>query len=103
MRLRREWKESVQTLRQWEKDIVRIQEGKGEVVRTRQVVAELNAILTNISRSFDVALDQLAEALAPDRPVEDRVAMARAQRDRVFAHLRGTRFEQAWEGANVVT
>ena len=96
-RLRREWKESVQTLRQWEKDITKIQEGKGEVVRTRVLVAELSAILGNIARSFDVALDQLAETLAPERPADERMAMARAHRDRVFAHLRGTRFEAAWE------
>ena len=98
-RLRREWKEAVQTLRQWEKDITRIREGKGEVLRIRQLGAELSAILSNIARSFDAGLDHTIELVAPETAPDTRRSIVREQRDRIFGHLRATRFESAWEAA----
>jgi hypothetical protein len=98
-RLRREWKEAVQTLRQWEKDITRIQEGKGEVLRVRVLAAELSAIFGNLARSLDAALAHVIELAAPAMPADERRAMVIDHRDRVFGHLRATRFEKAWEVA----
>lgn len=94
--LRREWQSLIATQRQWEVAILKIQEGKGEVLRTRVVNTELVRIFTATGQSFFNALEKVLKDHAPELPPAERRRIAIAQRDAVFTHLRGTRFESAW-------
>lgn len=94
--LRREWQSLVGILRQWEKDMVKIQEGKGEVLRTRVINSELVRIFTTLGQSFFNALLKVIKDLAPSMPADEQRALALAQRDAIFLHLKGSRFEKSW-------
>lgn len=95
--LRKEWQSLVGTLRQWEKDMVKIQEGKGEVLRTRVINSELVRIFTTLGQSFFNSLLKTIKDLAPAMPPDEQRALALAQRDLIFLHLKGSRFEKSWK------
>ena len=76
--------------------MVKIQEGKGEVLRTRVINSELVRIFTTLGQSFFNALLKVIKDVAPTLPPEEQRALALAQRDAVFLHLRGSRFEKSW-------
>lgn len=94
--LRREWQQLVGILRQWEKDIVKIQEGRGDVLRTRVINSELVRIFTTISQSFFNGLLKVLDDHAPQLPADERRRIAIEQRDLIFLHLKGSRFESTW-------
>ena len=95
-RLRKEWKEAVQTLRQWQKDIGAIRAARMETLRVRELNQELTAILGIISASFNVALQDGIAGAAPELPPDEVRRRALSLRDACFRHLRETRFAEAW-------
>jgi len=98
---RKQWEEDVETLRKWEKDLIKIQEGKGDVVRTRVMNQVLVSIFGVAAQSFTNALFALVRQLAPQLPAGDMRKIVLPHRDRVIAHIKKTRFAQAWEEAKL--
>ena len=90
------WQRAVQTLRAWEKDIIKIQEGRGEVLRTRVINTEIVAMFTTMGHSFFNALKTIIRRLAPQMPEPEQRRLARTMRDQCFAHVKATRYQEAW-------
>ena len=93
------WQRAVQTLRAWEKDIIKIQEGRGEVLRTRVINTEIVAMFTTMGHSFFNALKTIIRRFAPQMPEPKQRKLARTMRDQCFAHVKMTRYQQAWSQA----
>ncbi|WP_157210984.1 hypothetical protein [Verrucomicrobium spinosum] len=97
--LRREWLATLKDLRAWEKDIVQIQEKRGEVLRAKEVRSELAGVISAMGQSFFNGMMSLVRELAPEVPADERRQKVLAHRDKIFAHLRATRFADVWVDA----
>lgn len=94
---RRQFEDDVETLRKWEKDLVKIQEGKGEVLRTAVVNEALVSIFGVAAQSFTNGLLSLAKRLAPQLTADETREIVLPLRDRIFSHVKQSRFASAWQ------
>jgi hypothetical protein len=94
---RRQFEDDVETLRKWEKDLVKIQEGKGEVLRTRVINEVLVRIFGVAAQSFTNGMMKLLSDHAPTLSPAQIRDIALPLRDRIFSHVKTTRFGSVWK------
>jgi hypothetical protein len=96
-RLTSELGEQLETLRKQKAAALKMAEATGEALRVRVLTAESVGSFTVLSYSFTNALMTVVEKLAPAMPAAARRSLVLPLRDGVFAHLRKTRYREAWD------
>lgn len=90
-----EYTKLIKELRAWQKDRDRERLRTGEVLEVTKEREALSVIFGSINKTFTGVLTTLCERLAPQMSALDRRAFVMPLRDKVFAALKGTRFETA--------
>lgn len=90
-----EYTKLIKELRAWQKDRDRERLRTGEVLEVTKEREALSVIFGSINKTFTGVLTTLCERLAPHMTAIERRAFVMPLRDKVFAALKGTRFETA--------
>lgn len=90
-----EYKQLAKELRAWQKDRDRERLRTGEVLEVTKEREALSVIFGSINKTFTGVLNTLCERLAPHMTSLERRDFVMPLRDKVFAALKGTRFETA--------
>lgn len=90
-----EYTKLIKELRAWQKDRDRERLRTGEVLEVTKEREALSVIFGSINKTFTGVLLALCERLAPQMTVMERRSYIMPLRDKIFAALKGTRFESA--------
>lgn len=90
-----EYTKLIKELRAWQKDRERERLRTGEVLEVSKEREALAVIFGSINKTFTGVLLAVCERLAPNMNVMERRAYVMPLRDKIFAALKGTRFESA--------
>lgn len=96
-----EYTKLIKELRAWQKDRDRERLRTGEVLEVTKEREALSVIFGSINKTFTGVLTTLSERLAPQMSAMERRAFVMPLRDKIFAALKGTRFETALDEAQI--